>query len=578
MHKKLAFGVGLLLISSPLIASAQTTSSFSIFAAIGALLDQIETELQQLFTQSSAPVSLSQTASTTAAATSKASSQCSQFADLKSGDTDATTNGEVSQLQSFLGISPTTGTYGAQTFIGYKNKCGNLGNSQPVSVPGMSEYTDSSFGFSFWYPNSWDVSTVARSQYTGEGEINKTIAITNPQGEIVLDEVNDPNGAITVGNPTKTGENEDYYFSVTSGVWVYETDQTSGGGYLQSRSADVSDNTMGGLHMFTGGGTFGENIAVPLSVANFVVAEATGENTEPLMATIIATSPVVATPVSTAQQTAVIEAEANAYAVSTSNTSATNTLGFSASPTSGLPPLTVSFDMPAFFNVGGQETAWTTLDNGDGDIYVSGSPASETYDNIGCTAQGYDSSCSGTHTYTSPGGYSARLEDASGKVFATETITVTNPSASSLQTYTNSQYGYSFQYPNNMILDPSNWEDSDAWTDRLCESTTSCSTYFGVKVSTDASDVGSCLAVPEGVTMYRSSSVKNVAINGATFLSYDTSGVWTGHTDASSEYKIVHNGACITIDSQYEYLSQGSPDQTTETSITNIIQSFRFTQ
>ena len=32
-------------------------------------------------------------------------------------------------------------------------------NSSPaaLSVPGMSQYTDSSFGFSFWYPSSWKV-------------------------------------------------------------------------------------------------------------------------------------------------------------------------------------------------------------------------------------------------------------------------------------------------------------------------------------------------------------------------------------------------------------------------------------
>jgi len=44
------------------------------------------------------------------------------------------------------------------------NKTSVQTSAQSISVPGMSEYTDSNFGFSFWYPSSWSVKT-------GEDEI-----------------------------------------------------------------------------------------------------------------------------------------------------------------------------------------------------------------------------------------------------------------------------------------------------------------------------------------------------------------------------------------------------------------------
>ena len=123
MYKKLASGsIGLLLLASPLLVSGQTT--VSVQAQIDALLKQI-TQLQAQITalrgQSTTP-----TAST------------SRCLDLKNalidGSTDATTNGEVSKLQRFLGayrlsvmdpgehsgippeeLQPVTGYYGTKT-------------------------------------------------------------------------------------------------------------------------------------------------------------------------------------------------------------------------------------------------------------------------------------------------------------------------------------------------------------------------------------------------------------------------------------------------------------------------------
>src|SRR3989338_10463062 len=92
MLKKFALGgIGLLFLASPLLASAQATAS--IQAQIDALLKQI--------TQLQAQITALRGQSTTSTAST------SLCLDLKNaliiGSTDATTNGEVSKLQRFLG-------------------------------------------------------------------------------------------------------------------------------------------------------------------------------------------------------------------------------------------------------------------------------------------------------------------------------------------------------------------------------------------------------------------------------------------------------------------------------------------
>lgn len=110
MFKKLAFGgVGLLFLVSPLVSSAQTTSA--VQAQIDALLKQI--------TQLQAQVATLRVQSTTP---TTGTSSCLDLNNaLVIGSTDATTNGEVSKLQSFLiaaGMYPEarmTGYYGTLT-------------------------------------------------------------------------------------------------------------------------------------------------------------------------------------------------------------------------------------------------------------------------------------------------------------------------------------------------------------------------------------------------------------------------------------------------------------------------------
>ena len=85
--------------------------------------------------------------------------------------------------------------------------------------------------------------------------------------------------------------------------------------------ANVSTNTMGGLHMLNGNVRFGLSTVIPLSARHFLIVGAApggfggGEHNiqDYLAATIVATDPAVATPVSTTQQTIIIQAEATKY-------------------------------------------------------------------------------------------------------------------------------------------------------------------------------------------------------------------------------------------------------------------------
>lgn len=190
MFKKLTLlAVGLLLLVSPLVSSAQTTSA--VQAQIDAFLKQI-TQLQaQIATLrgQSSPSSIPTTNAT-----------CASFTrDFSSGATDGTTNGEVSKLQQFLinagvypealvtgyfgpatsralqrwqtanGISISTagiGSFGPKTRAAIQSKCG--GTTTAVSQSG----TFSDFGMSFTYPTTLEKYNIGQKYFTYNGEVS----------------------------------------------------------------------------------------------------------------------------------------------------------------------------------------------------------------------------------------------------------------------------------------------------------------------------------------------------------------------------------------------------------------------
>lgn len=191
-----------------------------------------------------------------------------------------------------------------------------------IIIPGMKQYTDSNFGFSFWYPNTWTVQNSAtRNNYAG-GSVQKTLTIAPPGASngdaITIDEFYSPTREVTIPRDLCSPMSDSfvaehrYYFDTNTHTWMVEvpayTGQSEKDGSTYSvpastKAADVSQNTMGGLHML-GAGCSGS--IIPLSAKNFVVFTFYSRNVGPyyinIAKTITATDPSVATPVSLDKQ------------------------------------------------------------------------------------------------------------------------------------------------------------------------------------------------------------------------------------------------------------------------------------
>lgn len=210
---------------------------------------------------------------------------------------------------------------------------------QTVSISGMSKYTDANFGFSFWYPNNLKVTTSEPSQkaqasatddYGAETKIVKTVS----SPEFFIYEVYSPLMSIyaySIDDPSGESFYENYFFDTNRYVWMVAESNIPNGSPDATTTADVSKNTMGGLHML-GAYTKGSiKVIIPLSTHNFLVlysgcndfmdytcdsgTNGGGEDKfNKLVQTIAATDPSVATPVSSAEQIKAIQAEKDAYA------------------------------------------------------------------------------------------------------------------------------------------------------------------------------------------------------------------------------------------------------------------------
>lgn len=195
-----------------------------------------------------------------------------------------------------------------------------------ISVAGMSQYVDSDFGFSFWYPSGWKVQSVPVEKpdvFVG-GVVKKELQVTHGQVAITIQEFSSPTssivdasgvGACPVCSPMK------YYYDKTQGTWMFVMPQENSSGVLggSAAPADVTEKTMGGLPMLKGSQRFGANTLIPLSSNNILVFSAGGylatsvQYPLAMAKTIVATDPLIATPMAVSQQTVVIQAEADAY-------------------------------------------------------------------------------------------------------------------------------------------------------------------------------------------------------------------------------------------------------------------------
>jgi hypothetical protein len=194
-----------------------------------------------------------------------------------------------------------------------------------TSIPGMTKYTDSEFGFSFWYPSNWIIGMTdvkkEHVSYAG-GAVTKRLRVAVSTGkEFTIDEFNSPTASISPGYSGSTGGGcrITYSFSNNLHQWMLSTSECDGS---QITAADISHNTMGGLHKLQGAAHLNPQIIVPLSAHNFIVITYDGDvhsgspaiDPSPLANTLLALDPAVATPVSASEQIETIQAEKDAYA------------------------------------------------------------------------------------------------------------------------------------------------------------------------------------------------------------------------------------------------------------------------
>ena len=196
-----------------------------------------------------------------------------------------------------------------------------------VSVQGMQKYEDTNFGFSFWYPSNWTVSNVAiqNSKLYGDGTIVRKYLVKNPTGSgVMIEEFTSPKLSIIDGTgvgacPVCSTVN--YYFDSSQHLWMKifpnRNENIPDSQVGVSTPADISMNTMGGLHIFMGSRRFGGNMIIPLSARNFLVVTSldsnTGVNEFYLANTVVASDPDVAVPMSILKQQTAVEKERTGY-------------------------------------------------------------------------------------------------------------------------------------------------------------------------------------------------------------------------------------------------------------------------
>ena len=183
----------------------------------------------------------------------------------------------------------------------------------------MSQYTDSDFGFSFWYPSSW-TREAATGRDIKDCTARKAMSVhgTGYATGVTVGEYVCPNLSMTllgVDDTNPVGMDFTYYFDTNTHTWM--TRELSGppdDSPVRTYPTDIRNNTMGGLHIFFGEVRHGLDVVVPLSATHFLVIDANGDFDERSLAnTVMATDPSVATPTSTEVQLQTIQAEKDAY-------------------------------------------------------------------------------------------------------------------------------------------------------------------------------------------------------------------------------------------------------------------------
>ncbi len=139
---------------------------------------------------------------------------------------------------------------------------------------GMSEYVDTAYGFSFWYPSTLQVAASATQNdldFPG-GIVVETLQVGSPGGVSIF-VVNASSSSITdepSGHASPIGQTK-YFYDTASGQWMVAFPEgTTDGIAGATTTANISNTTMAKLPMLPSGRRFDTTI-IPLSTTRFLV-------------------------------------------------------------------------------------------------------------------------------------------------------------------------------------------------------------------------------------------------------------------------------------------------------------------
>ncbi len=188
--------------------------------------------------------------------------------------------------------------------------------SVPTNTYGMSEYTDSINGFSFWYPGALQVAattTEDRTSFPG-GVAVETLQIGS-MGDTSIFVVDSPSSTITdeAANHASPIAQTEYFYDSSLGQWMvaFPQGRNDVGSSAATTTADISKTTMADLFMFPSGRRFDTTI-VPLSTTRFLVITDGGGST--FTSQLARTVAPVGASIDPSAQSAALQAEEAAYA------------------------------------------------------------------------------------------------------------------------------------------------------------------------------------------------------------------------------------------------------------------------
>jgi len=179
----------------------------------------------------------------------------------------------------------------------------------------MSEYTDKTYGFTFWYPTALVVTAAAKSDAVSfPGGVAVEVLQIGPVGGTSIQVVDSPASSITDepnGHASPISQTK-YFYDGASKQWMMAFPEgRDGAGPSATTTANISKSTISGLAMLPSGRRFDTTI-IPLNTQRFLVISDGGGSaiSSELARTVAQTGATVDSSV----RAAALQAEAAAYA------------------------------------------------------------------------------------------------------------------------------------------------------------------------------------------------------------------------------------------------------------------------